>query len=511
MRRGAKHARNRNVSAIVRARLARSPMCSRARSLAVVCLGLALVLTACSGFHGRDAPDASLDARAPDDATIDATDTRATVDVNARDEAPDASPEAGACAPRALRGDLRIDREISGVVPRTRAPWELGTKGSAVDRQGRILVYGGMHQCSVDGHTDAFVVRMTRELTLDPTFGTQGLACVNNGASTPASLDAYALRIDAHDRIVIAGATYRETYLEGFVARLSDRGTLDGTFGTGGLQHVRASDDLSIRSANTVLYAVSIDDDDGVLLAGSNGAMYDENTMGQVFRLRPDGTPDDAFANAGALLDPRAFGYYAIERAGSRFVVAGHSRAPMHPRVLRISRTGMLDETFGANGVATHPLGDDTYVRALELEPDGALVVAGGRSPILSDVSPIPVLLRFDGRGQPDLAFGSRGEVTVAGALFQFTYMYDSTLMRRCDGSYLLALRSGTQPALLHVDARGAFDESFGLRGLRTYSVATSRVLTQPVGLHPNEASSSLWFTNANIGNRSFAVSVLGI
>jgi uncharacterized delta-60 repeat protein len=116
----------------------------------------------------------------------------------------------------------------------------IGALGSvaaiAVQNDGRIVVAGTFSdQLTIPAERDFALTRYNSDGTVDQTFGTRGgaLADFFSGASSAA---AFALAIDSHGNLVVAGkATQGNNPSEFAVARFTSTGLLDATFGAGGV------------------------------------------------------------------------------------------------------------------------------------------------------------------------------------------------------------------------------------------------------------------------------------
>lgn len=77
---------------------------------------------------------------------------------------------------------------------------------------------------------------------------------------------------------------------------------------------------------------------------------------------------------------------------------------------------GTLDNTFGTNGVVNLSLTDyDDYLQAMDLQPDGKIVVSGTMGVIDGfDLKNTPVVLRLNADGTLDTDFGTNGMVSFA-------------------------------------------------------------------------------------------------
>ena len=103
---------------------------------------------------------------------------------------------------------------------------------------------------------------------------------------------AYAVAIDHHDRIVVAGSTLG-AHPDIAIARFTPGGRLDPAFGDGG----KVVTDLG---ANDYAFDVAIQDDGGIVVVGGRGTAASGRFLVQ--RYRPNGTLDPGFANGGTAL-----------------------------------------------------------------------------------------------------------------------------------------------------------------------------------------------------------------
>lgn len=80
--------------------------------------------------------------------------------------------------------------------------------------------------------------------------------------------------------------------------------------------------------------------------------------------------------------------------------------------LLRYNPDGSLDPSFDGDGVLITDLGGYDYAKALAIQPDGKIVVAGYSIP-LGDPLSSSVLVRYNPDGSLDAGFGKQGIVTV--------------------------------------------------------------------------------------------------
>src|SRR5262249_5240268 len=105
-------------------------------------------------------------------------------------------------------------------------------KGVALQADGKIVVVGFTFGGTATNDNFA-VVRYSADGSLDASFGQGGKVSTNfSGASID---DAYAVAIQSDGKIVLAGTSNRIGNFDFALARYNSDGSLDSTFGTGGL------------------------------------------------------------------------------------------------------------------------------------------------------------------------------------------------------------------------------------------------------------------------------------
>ena len=187
-------------------------------------------------------------------------------------------------------------------------------EGNSVRQQadGKLVVAGYSGNAP---NEDFAVVRYLANGMLDTSFGAAGIAKTAIGPGTDLG---FAVAIQSDQRIVVAGTSVVGGKTQFTVVRYQSSGSLDGTFGRGGIvtTEIGASDECT---------AITLQRDGRIVLAGTTG----------------NGTTTD-------------------------FVV------------VRYNRDGSLDTSFGGSGMVTVPivaLDDGAY--AVALQPDGNIVVVG--------------------------------------------------------------------------------------------------------------------------------------
>jgi uncharacterized delta-60 repeat protein len=147
------------------------------------------------------------------------------------------------------------------------------------------------------GESRFLVARFDSTGTLDPTFGTGGLVLENFGAL--ANSHAFAVAIQPDGMIVVAGSTNVRGFPGFAVARFDTIGNLDATFGTNGLATTNFGSSVFSSQANGVVIQK-----DGKIVAA--GTAIDVKTWANpriaLARYLQDGSPDTGFGKQGKVL-----------------------------------------------------------------------------------------------------------------------------------------------------------------------------------------------------------------
>ncbi|MGE3842572.1 MAG: hypothetical protein AB7I50_13385 [Vicinamibacterales bacterium] len=136
-----------------------------------------------------------------------------------------------------------------------------------------------------------------------------------------------------------------------------------------------------------------------------------------VSRVNPDGSLDSTFGSGGRLLVP-AFVTQAVATAvalqpDGKIVVAGYRVLATGDdfAVVRVNSNGTLDTSFDADGKQTIDFGATDRAGAVAIQPDGKIVVVGGRAGASSLVTDVAVA-RLDVNGALDPGFANTGART---------------------------------------------------------------------------------------------------
>ncbi|WDQ17494.1 ELWxxDGT repeat protein [Rhodopirellula sp. P2] len=232
-----------------------------------------------------------------------------------------------------------------------------------IDAGGNLVVVGG-------SAGDVGVARFLANGTPDTTFNTTGFVRLDLGRPSDT---AKSVAIDSSGKIIVGGT--RGGFAGGVsdydfaLFRLDTDGTLDPTFGSGGIAFADFGFFSSIES-------IKIQNDGRILAAGSNAFA--------VARFLTDGTLDNTFSNDG-----KASGFasgiardIALTPSGEIFLVGsayGGTATRNDLTLVKLLSNGTLDTSFHSGSAVVHDLGsnDDDEPRAISIDAEGNLLIAG--------------------------------------------------------------------------------------------------------------------------------------
>jgi uncharacterized delta-60 repeat protein len=230
---------------------------------------------------------------------------------------------------------------------------------------GKIVVAGTVE-------SDVGLARYNPDGTLDTGFGTRGT--VDTSFQQPAETTGAALQADG--KIIVIATIIDHLFA---MLRYTANGTLDGSFGTGGV--------LPLHFGNSVALQL-----DGRIVVASNFALA---------RFNADGSPDTSFGMHGTIstgLPTNLSTSVVVLQHDDKIVFAG-STPDGQLTLFRYNADGTPDSTFGAAGTDSLPgFGAPT---ALAIEANGGIVVCSGA------FNQSPFLLHLESKGMPVMAVGN--------------------------------------------------------------------------------------------------------
>jgi uncharacterized delta-60 repeat protein len=291
--------------------------------------------------------------------------------------------------------------------------------------------------------------------TLDTTFGTGGIVTTPVVGFTNLI---HAIAIQPDGKIIAVGEGGSMP-----VVRYNVDGSLDTSFnGTG----IAAA---TVGTAN----GVAIQPDGKIIVVGDNS--NPANVDFKVVRYNANGTFDTSFDSDGivetAVREGVDVAYAVAIQPDGKIIVSG--RSDSNPTfvtsfaMVRYNTNGSLDTTFDTDGIVITPGPGNAITDSFALQPDGKIVVAHNIF-FSSSFSYGLAVLRYNSDGSPDTTFNMTGSLsTTVGTNVEFA----SVALQR-DGKIVVACSSYTSNAagydfwVVRYNSDGSLDQSFGTEGM---------------------------------------------
>jgi uncharacterized delta-60 repeat protein len=252
---------------------------------------------------------------------------------------------------------------------------------------------------------------------------------------------------------------------------LATPGSLDPTFGNGG------SVFATIPALNPDVHGLAIQPDGKILMAGTTFGP-DSTQDFAVARLNPDGSVDTSFGTNGIVAIP--FDNFADEYARAvgiqsdgKIIVAGHVQfgSPGWDfGVVRLNANGTIDTSFGIGGKVKVNIGGNDFVNDMILQPDGKIVITGTMRPTPNTDVPV---VRLTADGALDTTFNGTGKVFVA--IGEGINDGGNALALQPDGKILVVGYSGSNTLLFRLRSNGTLDiGDFGAFGIRLIAIGAN-------------------------------------
>ncbi|MHC4440401.1 MAG: delta-60 repeat domain-containing protein, partial [Planctomycetota bacterium] len=343
----------------------------------------------------------------------------------------------------------------------------------AAQSDGKILVAGEYSNGS-DG--DVIVLRLDPDGSLDTNFGSNGIYTYDGGNGYDAVID---LLVQPDGKIVICGSTNNGTDNDLLVMRLNKDGALDTTFGTNGATtyHGGNNHDYGLR--------LTVQNDGKILVTGMNHNGSDNDII--VVRFNTNGAPDTSFGTGGiAIYDGGDYdrGYGVDTNSKGNILVTGIRTKPNQNStdydipVICFDSNGILDTSFGNNGIVLYDGGISEQCFDLIVQNDDTILVAGYSGFNIDGTSEWSlVVLKYAQDGTLDTTFGTNG-----------VYRYNPT--DKTEWGYGLALQKDNKIVVVGQAHNGIDDDVIILRltNNRDYSNDIPSLMWSqpPVEIDPN-------------------------
>ena len=299
---------------------------------------------------------------------------------------------------------------------------------------------------------------------LDPSFGTGGKVLTDLGSDFEAGR---AVAIQEDGKIVVAGYTGEFPAEDFAVVRYNPDGSLDASFGTGGIVIT------DILGRNSEGYGMTLQNDGKIIVVGASDDASEANTA--LVRYNSNGTTDNTFDDDGIvitdLFNTEDFGYAVVVQDDNKILVGGFAIAAASEdfALIRYNEDGTLDNTFGSDGIVTTDFdGFYNIANCMLIQDDGKIVLAGFTTNGLDEDFAIA---RYNSNGSLDNSFDGDGKVTTD---FDASEENINSIALQSSGKLIVGGYSFINAPLLEdfiiarYNINGSLDNTFGSEGFIT-------------------------------------------
>lgn len=263
---------------------------------------------------------------------------------------------------------------------------------------------------------------------------------------------AYALAIQRDGKLVAAGRSVGGGW-HFALARYTTRGTLDPSFGQGGKA-------FTLVGSSGSVYALAIQRDGRIVAAGQAYVGPEQDVA--LVRYTARGRLDASFGRRGTVLtdlSPTAKTYdqaraLALQRDGKLVVAGGSTSFSLSSGrrlLVRYTARGRLDRSFGEDGTVSSRSGPSVGAGGVAIQRDGKIVTAGSEGDGFA-------VTRYTARGRLDRSFGRGGTVSTKLA----SYSYGRAIAIQPDGKIVVVGNAALDFGIARYTAAGTLDRSFG-------------------------------------------------
>lgn len=333
-----------------------------------------------------------------------------------------------------------------------------------VQSDGKVLL-GGTSILNSSSDKNIALTRYLSNGTLDYNFGNSGKLILDIGQNTQDDLEN--LKILEGKKILVIGSTedaQSSTLSDFTLVRLLENGDLDLSFGING----KVITDVQNSSQDRVISSLILNNGKILLLGTSNNETSSEIVL---VRYLQNGLIDTTFANNGKKIwrkdeIPVDEVITMKQQLDGKIIISGFVDYNDSTDIVlfRINETGVLDTTFGIQGVLVNNFGGQDYIKDIAIREDGKILILG--SSLQNDNKDV-LIARYLNNGNLDTTFGLNGFLLMDLGVISIDEGQEIYL----DGNNKIFIGASTNAkgkysvALFSLLQDGALDSTFGTSG----------------------------------------------
>lgn len=286
----------------------------------------------------------------------------------------------------------------------------------AIQNDGKIVA-AGISLGPDQNQDDLTVMRFTKRGIIDSSFGENGIVFTRIKGNF---IQEEGIAIQPDGKIVVSGTLIHtdinNNYDAIIIVRFTSSGQLDSTFNGNGLYLLRAANNNFAASSLALL-------SDGKILVSGSAFQYFGKSKFIILKITSSGVLDSTFGKEG--ISSVFFNYikYASAstnamgiQANGKIVLGGFLQSNGLTEdfaLMRFNADGSIDNSFGINGISTTDFGYQDIANSLVIQPDGRIVAVGSSQNTESGES-VFALARYNKNGTLDASFGNKGKLLTS-------------------------------------------------------------------------------------------------
>jgi uncharacterized delta-60 repeat protein len=335
----------------------------------------------------------------------------------------------------------------------------------ALQSDNKTVMFGGCSPYTIT-QGGVLIMRYNTDGTLDQSFATGGIDTPNLNMALPNQYGLWCMNgaIQSDGKILFAGfsSSIINNDKNVFIVRLNQNGSIDNSFGNNGAVFYNFGQVDGTQTERVIVQA----NGKILLLCSSDNSSTPNNSY--LIRYLPNGNIDNAFGiNGKKILDP-FFGNHVQELPNGKIILAGNvSKSTL----MQLTSNGQTDSTFGVNGIAQTNFAN-FYDRAnhFQLLPTGEIIIVGDEG---TSFAPGEFFLaKFKSNGVVDSSYGING---VASYYFGGYFTTGSCSALDNNKMIVIGTYSPTKYSqkyfICRINSNGFIDSTFAKNGIDTTAI----------------------------------------
>lgn len=331
---------------------------------------------------------------------------------------------------------------------------------------GKAVVAGFYYDTHIK-QNGSFILRYTTEGALDTTFGANGIKVLETLPGGEFST-LNKLGVLSDGKILLVGQMPQNGLQKLLLSRLNSNGSLDTTFGSNGYILTELTNIYP-----NVVHLISQNDDSFFVTLNNKNAVT-------ILKFNANGSLNTSFANGGILISDISGGQgsysstLALQNDGKLVVAGGYIGDDFKGGfVARYDDTGVLDNSFGSNGVVTYRTSNSStdYFTDVSIQNDGKVVLTGTSADKLNNMTTM-LLVRYLSNGTLDTTFAAGGVINAC-PNYEQNNCSGLSVTVKANGNLLvggqLISEDSTLPLLYQFDTTGTLLTSYGSNGSKVF------------------------------------------